>query len=152
MERKIGRSSSTARAKASGPHDHQSTGLSACWRRYGEPISSLFSRSSGTGPSDHRDDSTRFVSSPPRKYRAPGWLEPLALVSVLGRDLARQPLIATDRQYHFVGPLTLDEFILDQVRLALESDLLQGADGGGISSVTAAKYAMQIEIAEADLE
>src|SRR6476646_4871053 len=28
-----------ASAKASGPHSHQSTGLSACWRRYGEVAS-----------------------------------------------------------------------------------------------------------------
>src|SRR5512141_1243421 len=35
MLRKIGRSSSFARASASGPHGDQSTGLSACWRRYG---------------------------------------------------------------------------------------------------------------------
>ena len=33
MERKIGRSSARARAKASSPHGSQSTGLKACWRR-----------------------------------------------------------------------------------------------------------------------
>src|SRR6185312_6301949 len=35
MERKIGRSSSRARAKASSPHAYQSTGLPACSCRYG---------------------------------------------------------------------------------------------------------------------
>src|SRR3972149_6353272 len=35
MDRKIGRSSSRARASASGPQGYQSTGLWACWRRYG---------------------------------------------------------------------------------------------------------------------
>ena len=35
MLRKIGRSRSVARASASGPHGNQSTGLWACWRRYG---------------------------------------------------------------------------------------------------------------------
>src|SRR5947207_2213852 len=35
MLRKIGRSSNVARASASGPHGNQSTGLFACWRRYG---------------------------------------------------------------------------------------------------------------------
>src|SRR5262245_49071470 len=35
MLRKIGRSSNFARASASGPHGNQSTGLFACWRRYG---------------------------------------------------------------------------------------------------------------------
>ena len=31
-----GRSRSRASVNASGPHSHQSTGLSACWSRYGE--------------------------------------------------------------------------------------------------------------------
>src|SRR5215213_10185676 len=35
MLRKIGRSSSFARSSASGPHGYQSTGLLACWSRYG---------------------------------------------------------------------------------------------------------------------
>src|SRR6478735_9225148 len=35
MLRKIGRSCSLAAASASGPHGYQSTGLWACWRRYG---------------------------------------------------------------------------------------------------------------------
>ena len=35
IDRKIGRSSSLARASASGPHGNQSTGLFACWSRYG---------------------------------------------------------------------------------------------------------------------
>src|SRR6478609_286463 len=35
MERKIGLSSRAARAKASSPHGCQSTGLFACWSRYG---------------------------------------------------------------------------------------------------------------------
>src|SRR6188508_776738 len=35
MERKIGRSSARARPSASSPHGYQSTGLFACWRRYG---------------------------------------------------------------------------------------------------------------------
>src|SRR5215207_5281777 len=35
MERRIGRSSARASSKASSPHGYQSTGLSACWRRYG---------------------------------------------------------------------------------------------------------------------
>ena len=33
MDRKIGRSSSRARASASAPHGYQSTGLPACWSR-----------------------------------------------------------------------------------------------------------------------
>src|SRR5258708_22172178 len=37
MERKIGRSSFTARASASGPQEYQSTGLCECCRRYAEP-------------------------------------------------------------------------------------------------------------------
>src|SRR5205085_9483625 len=41
MERKIGLFSWRAFAKASSPHANQSTGLSACWRRYGD-----FSRAS----------------------------------------------------------------------------------------------------------
>src|SRR5919202_6440483 len=36
IESRIGRSSSRARASASAPHAYQSTGLSACWRRYGD--------------------------------------------------------------------------------------------------------------------
>ncbi len=39
MERKMGFSSFLAFAKASSPHGYQSTGLWACWSRYG-----LFSR------------------------------------------------------------------------------------------------------------
>src|SRR5438046_1319608 len=35
MESRIGRSSARARARASSPQGYQSTGLSACWRRYG---------------------------------------------------------------------------------------------------------------------
>src|SRR4051812_49467746 len=35
MESRIGLSSSRARASASSPHGYQSTGFSACWRRYG---------------------------------------------------------------------------------------------------------------------
>src|SRR5436305_2049463 len=35
MLRKIGRSSSRARCSASAPQGYQSTGLCACWRRYG---------------------------------------------------------------------------------------------------------------------
>src|ERR671914_705761 len=35
MERRIGLSSRVARSNASSPHGYQSTGLSACWRRYG---------------------------------------------------------------------------------------------------------------------
>src|ERR1700682_2682889 len=35
IERKTGFSSALARAKASGPHGYQSTGLSLCWSRYG---------------------------------------------------------------------------------------------------------------------
>src|SRR6478736_4863212 len=35
MLRKIGRSRRLARARASGPHGYHSTGLPACWRRYG---------------------------------------------------------------------------------------------------------------------
>ncbi len=35
MDRKIGRSSVFARSSASGPHGYQSTGLCACWSRYG---------------------------------------------------------------------------------------------------------------------
>src|SRR5690348_10495410 len=35
MERKIGLFSRRARSKASGPQAYQSTGLCACWRRYG---------------------------------------------------------------------------------------------------------------------
>src|SRR3972149_2582042 len=35
MDRRVGRSSSRARASASGPQGYQSTGLWACWRRYG---------------------------------------------------------------------------------------------------------------------
>src|SRR5215204_6108782 len=35
MERRIGRSSARASSKASSPHAYHSTGLSACWRRYG---------------------------------------------------------------------------------------------------------------------
>src|SRR5262249_26591350 len=35
MESRMGRSSSRARASASSPHGYQSTGLPACWRRYG---------------------------------------------------------------------------------------------------------------------
>src|SRR5580700_4253157 len=35
MERKIGLSSSLARCRASSPQGNHSTGLSACWRRYG---------------------------------------------------------------------------------------------------------------------
>src|SRR3954451_14344604 len=34
-ESRIGLSSSRARASASSPHGYQSTGFSACWRRYG---------------------------------------------------------------------------------------------------------------------
>src|SRR4051812_8008156 len=36
MERKIGLSSARARANASSPHGYQSTGLCACWSRYGD--------------------------------------------------------------------------------------------------------------------
>src|SRR5687768_11245884 len=36
MERNSGRSSARAFANASSPHGYQSTGLWACWRRYGE--------------------------------------------------------------------------------------------------------------------
>src|SRR3954471_9049064 len=36
IERRIGVSSSRARARASSPHGYQSTGLSLCWSRYGE--------------------------------------------------------------------------------------------------------------------
>src|SRR6266404_2102307 len=36
MERKIGLFSRRAFANASSPHGNQSTGLSACWRRYGD--------------------------------------------------------------------------------------------------------------------
>src|SRR5258705_3514066 len=36
MERKIGLSSLRARSNASAPHGYHSTGLSLCWRRYGE--------------------------------------------------------------------------------------------------------------------
>ena len=36
IERKIGLSSARAFAKASSPHGYQSTGLSLCWRRYGD--------------------------------------------------------------------------------------------------------------------
>src|SRR2546422_2133139 len=48
MERKIGRSSSRARPSASGPHGYQSTGLWACWRRYGlvSPARRLAARAS----------------------------------------------------------------------------------------------------------
>src|SRR3954470_23886466 len=35
MERKMGLSSARALANASSPHAYQSTGLAACWRRYG---------------------------------------------------------------------------------------------------------------------
>src|SRR5690242_2942735 len=35
MERRIGRSSARARASASSPQAYQSTGLWACWSRYG---------------------------------------------------------------------------------------------------------------------
>src|SRR5690606_207377 len=36
MEIRTGTSRRRASSKASSPHSHQSTGLSACWRRYGE--------------------------------------------------------------------------------------------------------------------
>src|SRR5918996_2446527 len=36
IESRIGRSSSRARSSAASPHGYQSTGLSACWSRYGE--------------------------------------------------------------------------------------------------------------------
>src|SRR5687767_2985249 len=52
MERRIGRSSSRARVSASSPHGYQSTGLSACWRRYGLVSSaSLFT---GLLPAPHQ--------------------------------------------------------------------------------------------------
>lgn len=47
MERRTGRSSARARANASSPHGYQSTGLSACWRRYGlVSVASRFTRRS----------------------------------------------------------------------------------------------------------
>src|SRR4051794_38888486 len=36
IDSRIGRSSSRARARAASPHGYHSTGLSLCWRRYGE--------------------------------------------------------------------------------------------------------------------
>src|SRR5918993_1021797 len=50
MDRKIGRSSSRARPSASGPQGCQSTGLCACWRRYGlvSPARRLVCRGGGS--------------------------------------------------------------------------------------------------------
>src|SRR6185436_1381713 len=47
MERKIGLSSARARASASGPQGYQSTGLSLCWRRYGDDSSARRLATSG---------------------------------------------------------------------------------------------------------
>src|SRR3954471_7490668 len=46
MDRRIGTSRSRARSSASSPHGYQSTGFSACWRRYGLVS---FERRFGTG-------------------------------------------------------------------------------------------------------
>src|SRR5271157_1584302 len=51
MERKIGLSSSRARRRASSPHGNHSTGLSACWRRYGLVSSARWFTRGMLGPS-----------------------------------------------------------------------------------------------------
>src|SRR5438309_4256126 len=73
-ERKIGLFSRRALANASSPHGYQSTGLCACWRRYGDFwCASRFvgSGRADAGPEKVSLDVTNHVSArnPKRKWR-----------------------------------------------------------------------------------
>ena len=70
MERKIGLSSRRARSNASSPHGYQSTGLCACWRRYGDDsFSSRFAGRAGSFMGRILPHSPLRPGTPPRRRR-----------------------------------------------------------------------------------